>query len=393
VDVLADCFQKRTVSNLSQGHYNSLLPSEISFVSAISGHLCAFRLRGVSSIAYMPTILAHGRASFEAATSATLFLMFGYLSFGFYVFFCTCSISKALPTIPIFCGVLYLQIVLPLVGLPITMSDPDSNSMHRVPPKNDPNITFGKREGKLLSWYAVLKALPPAILPQLLYLICLGEFMISFDSPALKICSSDLEQGDWIFVIRCNILHMSPWYEAEEITGLGEARQYASTIAFAEFMICTIVASAAYVHRTLPLHEEPPWQRNHFWVFSSLSGIAIALYYIYTNLGEGTLSMLPWYTFALFGVMPFLCLAFVEVLKRKERLMLDRAEKLRRLQFETRYVCLMRNILGCFLSCHLSNEYIYILDLECGVQSSQQDPTILDFIFLERFIAYPNCFF
>lgn len=76
--MLAESF-KRT--HLSQCSYNALLPSEIDFISAISAHLCAFRLRGVGSLAYMPTILAHGRASLlEAATSACLLVPYLWLS-------------------------------------------------------------------------------------------------------------------------------------------------------------------------------------------------------------------------------------------------------------------------------------------------------------------------
>lgn len=322
--MLAESF-KRT--HLSQCSYNALLPSEIDFISAISAHLCAFRLRGVGSLAYMPTILAHGRASLEAATSACLFLIYGYLSFALYIFFCVCSVSTALPSIPDMWGVLYLQLILPLVGLPLTLSDPGKDSMNRVPPKNDPAIAFGKREGKILSWVAFLKALPPAIFPQIVYLICLGEFMIHLEPTLLdSACSPDIGQGDWALVIRCDALR---GYS-------GDAHDMASSIALAEFIICTIVTSAAFIHRTKPLYEEPPWKKNHLWALLSVMGIAVAVLYVYWMLQEDILLVLPWYCFVLFCIMPFLCLFSVEILKRKERRLLDRAEKLRRLLFETR---------------------------------------------------------
>lgn len=324
VDVLAESF-KRT--HLSQCSYNALLTSEIDFISAISAHRCAFRLRGVSSLAYMPTILAHGRASLEAATSACLFLIYGYLSFAFYIFFCVCSVSTTLPTVSIIWEVLYLQIILPLVGIPLTLSDPGKESMNRVPPKNDPAISFGKREGKLLTWVAFLKSLPPAIFPQIVYLICFGEFMIQLEPTLLdSACSEDLGQGDWALVIRCDALK---GYS-------GVSQDMASSIALAEFIICTIVASAAFTHRTKPIFEEPPWKKNHLWTFLSLLAIAVAVLYVYWTLEDDILAVLPWYCYVLFCVMPFLCLLFVEFLKRKERRILDRAEKLRRLQFETR---------------------------------------------------------
>lgn len=322
VDILSQVFK-----GAPNRTYNSLLSSEIDFVSTISAHLCAFRLGGVSAIEYMPTILAHGRASLEAATSATLFLISGCLSFGFYVLFCVCSSSKVFPEVTILCAVLYLQVILPLIGLPITMSDPDKESMHRVPPKNDPSITFGKKEGKTLCWIAILKAGIPAILPQILYLICFGEFMIYFQPVEVNTaCSSSLAQGDWVSVLRCEDIYI---YSED-------SRRYASSIALAAFVLSVIVASASFVHRTKPIHEEPPWHRNHIWAISCVSGVLIMGFYLYSVLEPGLLSILPWYAFLLFFGMPFLNLAIAETLKRKEKYLLNRAEKLRRLQFETR---------------------------------------------------------
>lgn len=326
VDVLSECLK---TSCQEQLNYNSLLPSEIVFISAISAHACAFRLRGVASIAYMPTILANGRASLEAATSASIFLICGCLSFAFYVLFCVCSVAKTLPYVPIMGAVISLQVVLPIVGLPITMSDPDKQYMQRVPPKNDPAITFGKREGNVLCRVAVLKALPPAVFPHLLYLIAFGEFMIRFEPELVgSVCHSNLQRGDWASVVRCDGL--------SEYSGV--ARESAAAVALAEFLLCTIVASAAFVHRTLPLFEEPPWRRNRIWACSVLLGILITAVYLGLTLKKGSFSTLPWYFFVLAFVMPFICLAWVEHLKRTERALLDRAEKLRRLQFETRYV-------------------------------------------------------
>jgi magnesium-transporting ATPase (P-type) len=280
----------------------------------------------------MPTILASGRASLEAATSASAFLICGWLSFAFYVLFGICSVSTTLAYVPIMGAVIFLQIILPLVGLPITMSDPDKNSMQRVPPKNDPAITFGRREGKGIHTVALLKALPPAIFPQLLYLIAFGELMIRFEPSLLSsACSPGLQPGDWTSVIRCEGLH----------DYCGAARDSAAALALAELIICTVVASAAFVHRTLPLYEEPPWQRNSVWCLAVVAGILITAAYLGSTLEQGSLSVLPWYFFVLAGIMPFLCLAWDEWLKRTERALLDRAEKLRRLLFETRYVSLI----------------------------------------------------
>lgn len=326
VDILTECLRRK--KNVD---YNSLLHSEIIFISAISAHGCAFRLRGVGSIAYMPTILAQGRASLEASIAASLFLICGGLSFAFYALFSLCSVATVLPVVPIVGAVLFLQVVLPLVGLPITMSDPEKHGMQRVPPKNDSSITFAKREGKVLFRLTLLKALPPAVFPHLLYLIAFGEFMIQLEPALLSdVCSPDLQQGDWTSVIRC---HGMSSYS-------GESRMFASSLALAEFMICIIVASSSFVHRTLPLSEEPPWQRNHIWVYSVALGLLVTASFLLAALEKGILSLLPWYFYVLACAMPFLCVLWNELLKRSERTVLDRAEKLRRLQFETRYVVL-----------------------------------------------------
>lgn len=310
-----------------QCNYNALLPSEIDFVVAISGHLCAFQLRGVASLAYMPTILAHARASLEAVTGSALYLIFGYLSFAFYIFCSVCSVSTVLPSVPIIWAVFYLQLLLPLIGLPISLSDPGTDSMDRVPPKNDPSITFGKKEGKGLSWHGILKAIPPAVLPQLIYLICFGELMIQLEPILLdSVCEPNLKPGDWFKVIRC--------------TGLlgysGDARDYASAVSFSTFVVCTTVTSAAFIHRTKSVFEERPWKKNYVWMTLYFLVLALAILYMFWVARDAEISSQPWYCFVLYGTMPFICLFWVEYLKRKDRALLDRAEKLRRLQFETR---------------------------------------------------------
>jgi hypothetical protein len=326
VDVLTECISSPLPTKLN---YNAVLPSEIAFVSAISTHECAFRLHGVKSTAYMPTIIAQGRASLEAATSAILFMASGCLSFAFFVLFSACAVSVVLPFVPVMGSVLHLQIILPLVGLALTMSDSDRLSMRRVPPKNDQSITFGRRERKVLYQIALMKALPSAALPQLLHLIAFGELMIKFEPDLVaSACSSDIRQGDWTSLIRCDGL--------DDYTGT--ARTSAGALVLAEFVLCVIVSSAAFVHRTHPILEEPPWRRNHIWVYSVGLGLVILAGYLGATVERGGFSALPWYYFVLAAVMPFLCLAWNERFKRVERIHYNRSEKLRRLQFETRYV-------------------------------------------------------
>ena len=326
VDVLSDSLRR---SRLGQLGYNCLLPSEIVFISAISAHTCAFRLRGVDSIAYMPTILAQGRAALEAATSSALFLVSGCLSFGFFAFFGVCSFATLMHLPQISGAFLSLQVILPLLALPMTMSDPDKQSMARVPPKNDLSLVFAKREGRIVFNLAILKSLPPAILPQLLYLIALGELLIFHEPELLRTaCGQDFDAGEWISAIRCDGLG--------DYTGV--ARRLATILALGEYLLCISISSAGFVHRTLPLTQAAPWNRNAMWVSALTVSIALIALYLGLQLDDESFYALPWYYYVLGATMPFLCLACVEYLKRAERSLMDRAEKLRRLQFETRYV-------------------------------------------------------
>jgi hypothetical protein len=276
----------------------------------------------------MPTILAHGRASLEAATSAAIFLGCGGISLSLYTLFCSFSVAVVLPYAPTSSALILLQVILPLLGVPMTMSDPDKNSMLRVPPKNDPSVTFGRNEAKTFYLATLLKALPPAVFPQLLYLIAFGEFLIHYDEDlVISACSPASQKLSWNSVVRCRELHGY----------FGVSREYASALALSELLFCIIIPSATFIHRTLPLSEDPPWRKNHLWVGAVFVALLITIVFLASSLEKDSLGLLPWYFHLLAAVMPFLCVAWNEIVKRSERILLDRAEKLRRLQFETRY--------------------------------------------------------
>lgn len=325
MDVLSECLGKTNEENLQR---NALFPAEVVFASAISAHCCAFRLQGISSVEHMPTILAQGRASLAAATSAAIFFLSGYLSFTLYVLFSVCSLASAIPFVPMIGSSFYLLVILPLVGLPMTMSDPEKRCMQQVPPKNDVSLSFGRREGKIFCLVSFLKALPPAIFPQLLYLIAFGELMIDYEPDILQTkCISNPNPKTWISVVQCN-----------ELDGYaGVAKDTAIDLAIAELALLTVVVSMSFVYRTLPIWEEPPWRRNHLWAISVLFAFVGIAIYLYLTVERGAMSALPWYYhFLAFFVMPISCLLWDEYLKKPEKSVLDRAEKLRRLQFETR---------------------------------------------------------
>jgi magnesium-transporting ATPase (P-type) len=330
VDVLSEELNTPTDDSLRPHPENSVLPHEISFVSAISAHPCAFSLKGSTAPFKMPGIIASGRAALEAATAAGLFVIFGCVTFSLFVLFSMCAVSTTLPFVPTLGSVLYLQIVLPMIGMTMAASDADVESMERVPPKNIENVTFQRQEGKRLYRNTLFKGLLPSALPQFLFLIAFGELMIKFDPDVLvSQCGMSPEQvrdSIWTNVIRCKGLKDYS----------GEARTAGGALLLAEMVVCVIITSASFVHSTAPILQEPPWIRNHYWVWSCLASIGCVAIYLAVVLPNGSFGALPWYFFVISAIIPFLCLFGHEMIKRSERQLFERAVKLRRLQFETR---------------------------------------------------------
>jgi magnesium-transporting ATPase (P-type) len=301
-----------------------VLPSEIEFVSAMASHSCAFRFRGAESLVHLSSIIAQGRASLEAAISAGVFLIASCLSFSLFVLFSACALSTTIPFVPVFGAVLYLQIGLPIIGLTMAMNNGNEEAMMRVPEKNDQSVIFSRNEGWRMYQMIILKAIPPALLPQLLHYIAFGELVLHFD-PDL-VASGCPGATSWVDVVRCDAL--------KDYSGV--ARTSSGVLVLAEFVFCTLIASAAFVQRFTSSREQPPWKGNQAWVWGVFSITALTCIYAGVGVEKGTGGALPWYWYLLAVMMPWFCLVWNEYLKPVEAKHVRRSEKLRRLQFETR---------------------------------------------------------
>lgn len=306
---------------------NMTMPPDIEFVTAISASSCVFRLKGPASTSSIPNIIASARAALEAASSSALFVLSGCVSFSLYSLFCLCSVGTNVPFVPVIGSVLYLQLLLPMIGLSMSMRRADNESMTTVPPKNDESLTFAKNEGFRLYSNSFIQALLPAVLPQILHLICFGELMIKFEPDLVRAtCGTGINQGDWVLLVRCDGL---AFYS-------GMARTMSGTIVAAVMMVCIIISSASFIHRTRSVLESPPWAMNPHWVGAVVASIITVAVYLVVALERGTFADLPWYFYLLALIMPFLCLLGNEMVKRIDSKHIKRAVMLRRLQFETR---------------------------------------------------------
>ena len=205
--------------------------------------------------------------------------------------------------------------------------------MSRVPPKNDSSSSFSLKESKRIYLSGILRAAPIAIIPQLLYLIALGELMWEFDSPFVAeycLTHSNAEVGlskpPIAAILRCEALRNYS----------GPAKVSAGTIMLASLAICTCVSSASFVFRTEPIRSEPPWKRNRLWVGSLIVSFILIAFYLGIILEKGSMTALPVYFYILFLVTPFLCLFLSEAVKTMNQKDEKRAVMMRRLQFETR---------------------------------------------------------
>lgn len=277
-------------------------------------------------MSHISTIIEKSRASLDAAVAATIFLITGCLSFSLYVLFSTWAISTTMPFVPTLGSAIYLLVLLPCVALSMAMSDGDDNTMKRVPPKNDKTITFARNERSMFYFLILSKALLPALLPQVLHLISFGELFLSFEpSLAAEKCPGAV---NWVDIVRCDGLSDYS----------GSAKTSSGVLVFGQFILCVFVASAGFVHRFLSLTEQKLWEYNFAWVCSVSIAFGLLVVYVVfaTATKKGTAKALPWYYYIIATTTPFLCLLWVEMCKVPETKQERRAEKLRRLQFETR---------------------------------------------------------
>jgi magnesium-transporting ATPase (P-type) len=360
VDVLFDSNDQNVTSDLEARLEENVHPEEVDLVTSISTSSCLFRLKGPSSTAYMPEIIASSRAALEAAGSTVSFVTSACAAFSMYIVFAMCSVSTALPIIPALGSVLYLLFMLPITGLAMAMSEDDPESMKQVPPKNDKSLIFGKNVRLRVYLGGLLKGLLPAIIPQLLWLIAFGELMIAFEPDFVRErCGG---ANTWMSLVRC-----------DDLKGYtGGARSSAGALTLASLALCTLISSASFLHRTKTIREEAPWSKNEVWLPALFLNLVILAGFLAVALDRGSFGALPWYFHVIAVLAPFLCLFVDEWLKIRNKKHVKRAVMMRRLVRSFFQSC---SIVCSFLK---SNPFSLSLEIccsnsklawECGLRS------------------------
>jgi magnesium-transporting ATPase (P-type) len=292
----------------------------VSLVSSISSQSCAFRLQEPPNAKQFGSIIMKSRSALHGATASGVFLAMGSISFSFYVALTACLPLR--PTVPLLGSSVYLQLILPCLGLSLCFTESDGQAMKKVPPKNDASVTFNRKEGHTFFALTTAKSILPALLPQLLHLIIQGSVRAQFSSETM--CP---DSNRWTDGIRCT---------ADPSPAEDRAWSSSGMCVFVAFVVNISVASAGCMHRFTSFSNKAAWTWNFLWLGAFASTLLSSFMILSLWVTDDVQSTVPWYSYLIAITAAVVCLLAVELLKTAAISQEVRAEKLRRLQFETR---------------------------------------------------------
>ncbi len=307
---------------------SSLHRKELLFISKVASHSCVFNLSlGQSGLINVAEIIEEGRAALSSGTTAGNFMIYAGVAITFTILFCTVSASTMIPIIPATGIALYIQLLVPVIALSMAFSKSDETTMTIVPPKNDQSITFAAGECKRIIFHFIFRSAIPVGASHLIFLISFGTLLLDTDPDTFEnLCQMDESSSNWTDVVRCSKLS----------TYVGDASMSSGLLMLAELSLCVIAQSASFLLGNSPIIGSDIMEKNRVWLMTSLCCVAVVFISLHFTLYVGTLQVMPWYFFLLAFVFPPLSVVSCEIVKRKDKRFEERAEMLRRLQFETR---------------------------------------------------------
>jgi len=324
--IAVDSYNCKPTPNVNNKQcHDGLDRSEVLAICSIAAHSCIFNFSlGRSGLLHL---LSEGRAALNAGTSAGLFMVTSYLSFSFFILLSACSVL--VPFVPSFGSALLLQCIVPFVVLSMSFTRAN-HEMRIVQQKNDESMTFSSGEQRRLCTYAILRAIPPALFPHLIYLMSMGFLMIEHEVDFLteecNFLRDNLLDKGWFTVIRCNATRAYS----------GPIRITSGCLMLAEFALCIIFLSSTFVFRLKYLSSPPPWTMNLIWIVTCIICIVLVFIYVVMTVERISLAALPWYFYFIALCFPLMCVMISEIVKVQDIRHERRAENFRRLQFETK---------------------------------------------------------
>ena len=313
--------------NDSIGYKHTLSPNEVSMISLISSNSCVFSLTLETGLNHLSSLIELGRETINAGTAATHFMIVAYTSLALMIAFIPCTVSKSIPFLPGLGFVIEALVVIPLTVVAMGFTKSNEDAMSVVPVKNVKSESFFRGEGQRLIICVIIKALLPAVLSQVIFLMTFGSIVIEHDSELIfKECGATILK--WVDVIRCDGLK----------SYVGPATIPSGVLVFCFHSLCMIVISSSFLLNTKPVLSKSSISmlKNQTWVFGVIFGVTTILLYMFLSLQINEFAALPWYFYILLLGSPFICLSLCECTKSYERKFDDRAAKMRRLHFDTR---------------------------------------------------------
>lgn len=348
VDLLLDENKVQVINNGAEGtsitrnphqFTQELFPEEISIIASIAASSCIFNMPLGQGLTNIPFIIDKGRAALSATRAASEFILVAYVSFALLTLFSTCSVSRPLPYLSGGGTALSLLLVIPTLALAMAFSDPAEDLMFIVPMKNVKSENFGKGESQRLCIFVLLKAIFPALISQLIYLISFGSIMIELDAQTI-IDHCGFIEFDWTDVVRCDALD----------SYTGQVTAYSGIMVTAFHTVCMIVISASFLQGSTPINTKPtPVTKNKIWVLAVIITLLYVVLFSCLSLESGAFRAMPWYFYLILLPSPLISLVLCEVVKRRESKHEQRAAKMRRLHFETRVSLKTINIINVLL--------------------------------------------
>lgn len=259
----------------------------LEFASSVITRDCFFNIE-LSALPHLHDIIEISRASLEAATAATQFIIVCSLSLTILTLLCSCTPNTDNIYVDGAGAIIFLLLLSPALAVGIAFGDGDSESMRRCPIKTDPTMIFpGRKELTKRSFGVASRALFNA----------LGSFAVGL----IVISSGSDDKAPLLILL--------------------------------ELCLCTIIGSFGSLYRADVFWVETGWKANHIYLSLVASSLAVCIILTFSLAGSaGNTTLWPF-----FFVWPFAALLVGELIKKQvEKVIFDRAALLRRLEFETR---------------------------------------------------------
>ncbi|KAF9974039.1 hypothetical protein BGZ73_002685 [Actinomortierella ambigua] len=280
--------------------------STFSLGAKINSVSCGLMMQSETSLYALTQIVREARRLLNSQRQGSAFMMASFLSVSLLLVVGYCFL---LPPAMTGYHILWLVwVIVPLLALSFFFTPHEPDTMTTMPSKNT----------------APLRALPRFIV----------HFLVRFTLPiAITLHIYDGREG---FQFSFNSLgDGKAWlsWTASEQWALLYAQNYTLLV----WVWYTVWLSGSFMSRTLPIRAFAPW-KNRVWIGASIACMVLQLVFCFISLIKGPhrVSAVPWWLIVVVFLWPVVFMPIQEVAKARDRKEYIRAQKLAKLEFNTK---------------------------------------------------------